>query len=189
MTRHRSVRAVAAVLVLAVAIGQLWNIFGLSQSTPTLSARFAFNATKCALRGAPDLLRKATLELDDKAGVQLVIEGRDIRIWTRSSRAGEAMYEAQGAALLRALDCGTSLWCEGKGGDHAYGPANALLAQRKRNGEAVVLQGCELGPDDFHPVEFEVPPLPRPHRFDALTIIAFITNLAVLAVLLRSLWR
>jgi hypothetical protein len=183
MTLQPGVRHIAVALVLAVLVGQLWNLFGLSQ-TSAMTSEFVFDSNKCVLRASSDLLRDAANRLDDKASSLLTVEGKEIRIWTQSSRAGEAMFQAQKAALLRAVDCGTSPWCEGKGADDTYADDQLPLVQRKRKGEPVVLRGCEMTADDFHPVSYEVRP-PAARRLDALTIIAFAANLIVLLVLLR----
>jgi hypothetical protein len=173
MSLPAGIRAIAGALLLAVAVSQLWNVLGLSRSPPTMVSHFVFNPGKCALRASPDI-----------APQSLSVEGRNIQLWVQSADASETMFKAQGTALRRALDCGTSPWCEGKGADDTYGTDQLPLVQRKRRGEAVELRGCEITADDFSPVSFKVLQ-PASRRLDALAAIALIVNLIALAMVLR----
>jgi hypothetical protein len=173
MSLPAGIRSIAGALVLAVAVSQLWNLLGLSRPPPPMVSHFVFNPNKCALRASPEVTPQS-----------LSVEGRNIQIWVQSAESGEALFKTQGEALRRALDCGTSPWCEGKGADETYGTDQLPLVQRKRKGEPVELRGCEITADDFSPVSFKVQD-PAPRRLDALTVIALIVNLIALVMVLR----
>jgi hypothetical protein len=179
------VRYAAVALLAAVALSQVWSLRPMWQPSTVIS-HFAFDADKCALSSsAPDLTLRVARESDSAADSLLTVAGKQIRISVQHHAPTEALFEAQRDALRRALDCGTSAWCEGKAPDSAYGAAQLALLDQKRRGGDVVLPGCEITDSDFHPESFEII-APVRRRFDALAALSILVDLVAIFLLLRG---
>ncbi len=179
-------------LLLLVMASQTYNMarqFGLTYS-PLMISRFTVDFQRCALQTdqVRAILSSGLRDYGSPTDGSDIMVSRlgagELRIAMQLKEPGAAAFEKEVPLVKNLVDCGTSLWCQGKAPLQDYGEGQIAFVNRKRLGEQIEIPGCGITYAEFHPDGWELLK-PSSNRFDALALIALVVEAASLYFLLR----